>query len=118
MNFLEENKKLITTVALILAIIGSINWGLTAFGLNIVAFFGPLAPLIYLVVGIAGVYLILVYNELLSGIAEHEQGGGGHEKGGGHEEGAGHQESTGHEEGGGHKESGSKGKGKGEEENK
>ncbi len=54
----------LTIIALVLAIIGGINWLLVAFGFNLVeAIFGPVATsvltkLIYIIVGLAAIYLI------------------------------------------------------------
>ncbi len=54
----------LTIIALVLAIIGGINWLLVAFGFNLVeAIFGPVATsvltkLIYILVGLAAIYLI------------------------------------------------------------
>ena len=54
----------LTIIALVLAIIGGINWLLVAFGFNLVeALFGPVATsvltkLIYIIVGLAAIYLI------------------------------------------------------------
>ncbi|OPY27750.1 MAG: hypothetical protein A4E28_01861 [Methanocella sp. PtaU1.Bin125] len=54
----------LTIIALVLAIIGGINWLLVAFGFNLVeALFGPVATsiitkLVYIIVGLAAIYLI------------------------------------------------------------
>jgi uncharacterized membrane protein YuzA (DUF378 family) len=53
----------LTIIALVLAIIGGINWLLVAFGFNLVeALFGPatsiITKLIYIIVGLAAIYLI------------------------------------------------------------
>lgn len=60
----------LTIAALVLAIIGALNWGLIGlFGFNLVtALFGlgALTRLVYLVVGLAGVYGIVVLARLLS----------------------------------------------------
>lgn len=53
----------LTVIALILAIVGALNWGLVGFfGFNLVAYlFGPVSwftRLIYILVGIAGLYTI------------------------------------------------------------
>jgi uncharacterized membrane protein YuzA (DUF378 family) len=48
-------------VALILIIIGGINWGLVAFNVNLVSIiFGTanLAKIIYIIIGLAGLYAI------------------------------------------------------------
>ena len=61
---------LLDCIALILAIIGSLNWGLIAFfQFDLVAFvFGEmtiLARIIYALVGLSGVYLIYLAGQLL-----------------------------------------------------
>lgn len=61
--------KFIDYVALTLSVIGGINWGLIGvFGFNLVAFvFGDMtwfARLIYILVGISGIYLITFYMHL------------------------------------------------------
>lgn len=54
----------ITVVALILTIIGGINWLLVAFGYNLVeALFGPVSTsaatkIVYIIVGLAAIYLL------------------------------------------------------------
>ena len=48
-------------VALILIIIGGINWGLFAFGINLVSMIfgaGTLAKIVYVVIGLSGLYAI------------------------------------------------------------
>jgi len=52
-----------TWVAIVLAVIGAVNWGLVGlFDFNLVsALFGPMSTLsriIYVVVGLAGIYLV------------------------------------------------------------
>ncbi len=52
---------IIDFIARILVVIGAINWGFFAFGINLVSLtFGPgiLTRIIYILVGIAGIYLI------------------------------------------------------------
>lgn len=54
-------KNVVDWIALVLAIVGSINWGLTAFGFNVVEKVlgsGALANIVYYLVGLAGLYLI------------------------------------------------------------
>ncbi len=54
----------LTIIAMVLAIIGGINWLLVAFGFNLVeAIFGPVATsiitkLVYIIVGLAAIYLL------------------------------------------------------------
>ncbi len=63
----------LTIVALLLAIIGGINWLLVAFGFNLVeSIFGPVAvsvitKLIYILVGLAAIYLIYPLYMMLAG---------------------------------------------------
>lgn len=57
--------KTLTIIALVLVIIGAINWGLIGlFGFNLVAaIFGPMSAvsrIIYVLVGLAGLYTIWV----------------------------------------------------------
>lgn len=60
----------LTLVAMILVIVGALNWGLIGiFGFNLVTFlFGStfLTPLIYILVGLAGVYEIFMLARLAS----------------------------------------------------
>jgi uncharacterized membrane protein YuzA (DUF378 family) len=56
-------------VALILVIIGGLNWGLVgAFKFNLVdtllAFYPALAPLVYDLVGLAAIYLVFIVSKL------------------------------------------------------
>ena len=55
-------KNVVDWIALVLAIVGSINWGLTAFGFNVVnqvlGSFPALENIVYYLVGLAGLYLI------------------------------------------------------------
>jgi uncharacterized protein len=60
----EPDMKWLNVISMILVIIGAINWGLVGlFGLNLVAIifgFSPiLLKLIYIIVGLAGVYQIM-----------------------------------------------------------
>jgi uncharacterized protein len=63
----------LTVIALVLAIIGGINWLLVAFGFNLVeALFGPvttsiITKLIYIIVGLAAIYLIYPLYLMLAG---------------------------------------------------
>jgi uncharacterized protein len=63
----------LTIIALLLAIIGGINWLLVAFGFNLVeALFGPVATsvitkLVYIIVGLAAIYLIYPLYLMLAG---------------------------------------------------
>ncbi len=52
---------IVDLVARILVVIGAINWGFFAFGINLVPLIvgpGVLARIVYILVGIAGIYLI------------------------------------------------------------
>lgn len=58
--------KTLSYIALTIAIIGAVNWGLIGlFGFNLVAFlFGDmtlLARIIYILVGLSGLYLVTFY---------------------------------------------------------
>jgi uncharacterized membrane protein YuzA (DUF378 family) len=63
----------LTVIALVLAIIGGINWLLVAFGFNLVeALFGTvtvsiITKLIYIIVGLAAIYLIYPLYLMLAG---------------------------------------------------
>ncbi len=63
----------LTIIALVLAIIGGINWLLVAFGFNLVeALFGPVATsiitkLVYIIVGLASIYLLYPLYLMLAG---------------------------------------------------
>lgn len=58
----KKEKSWLDWLVFILVIVGAINWGLFAFNFNLVDFiFGSiawLATLIYVLVGLAGIYLI------------------------------------------------------------
>lgn len=59
---MHEKEDPITIMALILVIIGGINWGLASAGLNLVRVFlgrTVLARLVYAAVGLAALYLII-----------------------------------------------------------
>jgi uncharacterized membrane protein YuzA (DUF378 family) len=66
----------LTIIALLLAIIGGINWLLVAFGFNLVeSLFGPVATsvitkLVYIIVGLASIYLIYPLYQMLAGHVE------------------------------------------------
>lgn len=52
---------IVDIIARILVVIGAINWGFFAFGINLVPMLvgsGILARIVYILVGVAGVYLI------------------------------------------------------------
>lgn len=63
----------LTMIALLLAIIGGINWLLVAFGYNLVeSLFGSVATsvitkLVYIIVGLAAIYLIYPLYMMLAG---------------------------------------------------
>lgn len=61
--------KTLNYIALTIAIIGAVNWGLIGFfNFNLVAFlFGDgswLSRIVYMLVGVCGLYLILLYPKL------------------------------------------------------
>lgn len=48
-------------VAFVLLVVGGLNWGLTALGMNIVEPLGAsIAKIVYLLVGLAAVYMIVM----------------------------------------------------------
>jgi hypothetical protein len=59
---------LLDTIALILVIIGGLNWGLTAFGYNLVSMiFGTMSwleSLIYILVGLSAIYLAIIFPKI------------------------------------------------------
>lgn len=61
--------KNLSMIAWWLMVIGSINWGLTAFGMNVVNMLlgtlGPVEMIVYILVGLAGVYSLLKHFEVL-----------------------------------------------------
>lgn len=63
-TFIERNNimtLIIDTIARILVVVGAINWAFFAFGINLVTLIvgpGLLARIVYILVGIAGAYLI------------------------------------------------------------
>lgn len=52
-----------------LMVIGALNWGLSAFGMNVVNMLlgtlGPVEMIVYILVGLAGVYSLLNHFEIL-----------------------------------------------------
>ena len=63
------NNKLLNCIALTIAIIGAVNWGLIGiFRFDLVAFIlgdmSWLSRIIYIVVGICGIYMITFYMQL------------------------------------------------------
>ncbi|RYE06318.1 MAG: DUF378 domain-containing protein [Rickettsiaceae bacterium] len=61
----------ITTVMTLLAAIGAVNWGLVgALNFNLVSFlfgeFSSITKIVYILVGIAGVYLLLTVTKIIS----------------------------------------------------
>ncbi len=51
-------------VAFVLLVIGGLNWGLTAFGWNVVALLGDtLATIVYVLVGLSALYLIFTHGK-------------------------------------------------------
>ncbi len=62
-KLMSDNRNALFWTAVILVVIGAINWGLVGlFNFNLVAaIFGPLSPVsrvIYVLVGLAGLYLL------------------------------------------------------------
>lgn len=55
-------RNIVDWIALVLVIVGAINWGLFAFGFNLVSILVGWSPMleqiVYVVVGLAGVYMI------------------------------------------------------------
>lgn len=55
-------------VALVLVIIGGLNWGLVALGYNLVTMIlgsvPSLVSIVYLLVGLSAVYLIVIFSKL------------------------------------------------------
>lgn len=59
----------LSIIALVLMVVGAINWGLVALGFNLVTFLFRdtfLTPLIYILVGLAGIYGIFMLARLVS----------------------------------------------------
>jgi len=58
----------VDTIALVLLIVGGLNWGLTAFGYNVVdMIFGSwswLVTLIYVLVGLSAIYVAWLWTKL------------------------------------------------------
>ena len=56
-------------VAWWLMVVGALNWGLTAVGMNVVNMLlgslGPVEMIVYILVGLAGVYSVLNHFEVL-----------------------------------------------------
>lgn len=59
---------LVDTIALVLVIVGGLNWGLVAFNFNVVeVIFGSLpwlVTLVYFLVGISALYLAVMFTKL------------------------------------------------------
>lgn len=59
---------IVDIIALVLVIVGGINWGLGAFGYNLVTAIlgsmGGLVQVVYALVGIAAIYLAVVFPKL------------------------------------------------------
>jgi len=52
-------KSILDQIALILVIIGGLNWGLAIFDINVVAYLGDIiAKIVYALVGLSALYLI------------------------------------------------------------
>jgi uncharacterized membrane protein YuzA (DUF378 family) len=62
---IDMNMKMLHMVAFVLAMIGAINWGLTALGFNLVNMIlggmPGLEMVVYLLVGASGVYILLTH---------------------------------------------------------
>jgi len=62
-----ETKKILDIIALILVIIGGLNWGLVAFGTNVVDMLlgagSTLAMAVYILVALAALYTITILLE-------------------------------------------------------
>ena len=56
--------KALHKVAFILLIIGGLNWGLTAFGYNVVAMLGSsIAMIVYVLVGLSAIYEAVMHKQ-------------------------------------------------------
>ena len=67
-NQMSSKLTTIDWIALILVIIGGLNWGLVAFGYNVVdGLFGeasPVSMIIYILVGLAAIYLAVMAGKM------------------------------------------------------
>lgn len=51
-------------VAFILLVVGGLNWGLSAFDMNVVDMLGPtLAKIVYILVGLSAIYELLTHKQ-------------------------------------------------------
>jgi len=57
---MAEKKSVLDWIALVLVIVGGLNWGLVGlFGLDVVSYLGALlARIVYVLVGVAALYMI------------------------------------------------------------
>lgn len=56
--------KVLHTVAFVLLVIGGLNWLLTAFGWNVVAYLGDtIATIVYVIIGLSALYEIFVHGK-------------------------------------------------------
>lgn len=68
-----DTKDILNAIAMILVIVGGLNWLLFAFGYNLVsALFGTsiIATIVYVLIGLGAIYLLLPLYELLTGSAQ------------------------------------------------
>lgn len=69
--------KVLHKVAFVLLIIGGLNWGLTAFGWNVVAYLGDtLAMIVYVLVGLSALYLVFTHGKDCKECMKGGMGGG------------------------------------------
>jgi uncharacterized protein len=64
-----DNKDILNAIAMILVIVGGLNWLLFAFNYNLVsALFGTsiIATIVYVLIGLGAIYLLLPLYELLT----------------------------------------------------
>ncbi|HXF44443.1 MAG TPA: DUF378 domain-containing protein [Candidatus Paceibacterota bacterium] len=69
--------KTLHKVAFILLVIGGLNWLLTAFGWNVVAYLGDtIAMVVYILVGLSALYLIFTHSRDCKQCMKSGMGGG------------------------------------------
>jgi len=69
--------KILHIIAFVLLVVGGLNWLLTAFGWNVVAYLGDaLARIVYVLVGLSALYLIFTHGKDCKVCAKSGMGGG------------------------------------------
>ncbi|KKW15437.1 MAG: hypothetical protein UY55_C0001G0191 [Candidatus Jorgensenbacteria bacterium GW2011_GWB1_50_10] len=69
--------KALHKVAFVLLVIGGLNWLLTAFGWNVVAYLGDtLATVVYVLVGLSAIYLVATHGKDCRWCMKGGMGGG------------------------------------------